>query len=435
LADDFQCTQSGPITDVHIWGSFFRDVLPAEGPGSMTLTLTIYADVPGPGYSHPGQALWSQTFSPGQYQAANNFTTTEWWHDPSMPTWIFPGDTNMYQFDFYLDPTNAFDQVEGTIYWLGVSSPVGPVNFSFGWKTTYQHWNDDACWLDSAGIWRELRYGDGHPRTGQSMDLAFALSGAEELYDWDFGDAPSPYPTLSASGGAQHPKVPGFCLGQFEDTEFDGIPHPQALGDDLNNTDDEDGVVFTPPVLAGTQACVNVTLTGMAGRLDAWVDFNKNGVWDHPAEQIFASQALVSGANNLCFNVPTNAVLGTNFARFRLSSAGGLSPTGVAPDGEVEDYQIVVQQPLPPTSIMITNAWFTNVNANTQVVDFAWTYQNDVHYQVRYAPNLGSNYVSNIFWIDIGPEIIGPAHNYRETNSTATITQRFYRIIAPYTWP
>ena len=24
LADDFICTESGPITDVHIWGSFFR---------------------------------------------------------------------------------------------------------------------------------------------------------------------------------------------------------------------------------------------------------------------------------------------------------------------------------------------------------------------------------------------------------------------------
>ena len=147
------------------------------------------------------------------------------------------------------------------------------------------------------------------------------------------------------------------------------------------------------------------------------------------------ARLLVSGPNGLCFNVPTNAVLGTNFARFRLSSAGGLSPTGVAQDGEVEDYQIVIQQPRPLTNIVITNVWFTNVNANTQVVDLAWTYENGVHYQVRYAPNLGSNYVSNIFWIDIGPEIIGPAHSYRETNRTTTVTQRFYRVMAPYTWP
>jgi len=432
LADDFICSESGPITDVHIWGSFLRDVLPVGGPTNMTLTLTIYADVPAPVPSHPGQVLWSQTFNPGQYQAANNFTAVEWWHDPSTqpPTWVNPGDTNMYQFDFYIDPADAFRQVEGTIYWLGVSIAPGPANFSFGWKTTPVGYAPDAaCWLDSGGIWHPLAH-----LSGRSMDLAFALSGAESLYDADFGDAPSPYPTLSASGGAQHWAVPGFCLGQLEDTEADGIPHPQALGDDLNNLADEDGVVFKLPVLAGTQACVNVTLTGPVGLLDAWVDFNKNGAWDHPSEQIFASQALASGANLLCFNVPTNAVLGTNFARFRLSSAGGLTPTGIGPDGEVEDYQLVIQQRRPLTNIVITNIWATNINANTQVVNLAWTYENGVHYQVRYAPNLQSNYVSNIFWIDLGPEIIGPAHQYQDTISPVG-TQRYYRVVAPYLYP
>ena len=440
LADDFICNENGPITDVHIWGSFLNDVLPAGGPGSLTFTLTIYADVPGPGYSRPGVTLWSQTFTPGQYQAANNFTTKEWWHDPAAlpPTWIFPGDTNMYQFDFYIDPGEAFRQEEGTIYWLGVSLGGSGANFSFGWKTTPTGYApDDACWLDIAagGVWRPLVYGLGHPRSGQSMDLAFALSGAESLFDSDFGDAPNPYPTPAASGGAQHYAVPGFRLGPAEDAEADGIPHPQALGDDLNNLADEDGVAFVPPVLAGTQACVTVTLTGPAGLLDAWVDFNKNGAWDHPSEQIFAGQALFSGANWLCFNVPTNAVLGTNFARFRLSSAGGLAPTGLAQDGEVEDYQLVIRQRRPLTNIVITNIWVTNVNANTQAVSLAWTYENDVHYQVRYAPDLGTNYASNVFWINLGPEIIGPAHTYQDTNNSSTVTQRFYRVVAPYLSP
>jgi hypothetical protein len=442
LADDFVCTQSGPITDVHFWASFLNDLLPAGGPGSLTLTLTIYEDVPvGPGnpYSHPGKPLWGQTFAPGQYQAANNFTSQEWWHDPAVSAWIPNADTNMYQFDFYIDPGEAFRQVEGTIYWLGVSNnAAGGANFSFGWKTTYRpSFNDDACWLDvNAGwVWRELYYGDGHPRAPESIDLAFALSGAESLFDSDFGDAPKPYPTLAAGGGAQHYAVPGFRLGPAEDAEANGLPHPQALGDDLNNLADEDGVAFTPPVLAGTQACVTVTLTGPAGLLDAWVDFNKNGAWDHPSEQIFASQALLSGANWLCFNVPTNAVLGTNFARFRLSSAGGLAPTGLAQDGEVEDYQMVIRQRRPLTNIVITNIWVTNVNANTQLVNLAWTYENDVHYQVRYAPDLGGNYVSNIFWIDLGPEVIGPAHTYQDTNNSITVTQRYYRVVAPYLSP
>src|SRR5690349_15089568 len=30
LADDFLCTQSGPIRDIHIWGSWLNNVLPTN---------------------------------------------------------------------------------------------------------------------------------------------------------------------------------------------------------------------------------------------------------------------------------------------------------------------------------------------------------------------------------------------------------------------
>ena len=33
LADDFLCTQSGPITDIHIWGSWLNNVLPRNAEG------------------------------------------------------------------------------------------------------------------------------------------------------------------------------------------------------------------------------------------------------------------------------------------------------------------------------------------------------------------------------------------------------------------
>ena len=29
LADDFLCIETGPITDIHIWGSWYHDMLPA----------------------------------------------------------------------------------------------------------------------------------------------------------------------------------------------------------------------------------------------------------------------------------------------------------------------------------------------------------------------------------------------------------------------
>jgi hypothetical protein len=53
--------------------------------------------------------------------------------------------------------------------------------------------------------------------------------------------------------------------------------------------------------------------------------------------------------------VPTNAVLGINFARVRLTSVGGVGPTGPFRDGEVEDYQVVIKQRRPLANIVVTN--------------------------------------------------------------------------------
>ncbi len=125
LADDFQCTASGPITDIHFWGSFFHDVLPPEGPGGLIIDASIWSDVPKGAdaqYSHPGDVLWSRTFTPGQYAAARIWTVEEgeWWHDPGTQNWIPEADQNIYQFDFYLPAGEAFVQEEGKIYWLAV---------------------------------------------------------------------------------------------------------------------------------------------------------------------------------------------------------------------------------------------------------------------------------------------------------------------------
>jgi len=64
----------------------------------------------------------------------------------------------------------------------------------------------------------------------------------------DFGDAPAPYPTLSANSGAQHSIVAGFHLGSTVDADGDGQPNADATLDDTTGTpDDEDGVVFATP--------------------------------------------------------------------------------------------------------------------------------------------------------------------------------------------
>jgi hypothetical protein len=156
----------------------------------------------------------------------------------------------------------------------------------------------------------------------------------------DFGDAPAPYPVTQASDGARH-EVGGPTLGLTIDSEADGANSSLAAGDGA----DEDGVVFGAVNAGRTDASVIVKVRNAAlgGRVDAWVDFNGNGSWSDPGEQIVNSAAVTNTTDRrFTFSVPADAVLGTTYARVRISTAGGLAPTGAAVDGEVEDHNVTI---------------------------------------------------------------------------------------------
>ncbi len=159
----------------------------------------------------------------------------------------------------------------------------------------------------------------------------------------DWGDAPdAPYPTLVGRNGARHRIVPGLRLGRRIDSEPNGLPAALALGDDLNGIDDEDGVAFLTGVVATKSASVAVRVRTVApsARLDAFIDYNADGDWADAGEQVFTSRMVTNGLNLLTFIVPAGATNRPSYARFRLSSIGGLTPTGLANDGEVEDYRV-----------------------------------------------------------------------------------------------
>jgi hypothetical protein len=158
----------------------------------------------------------------------------------------------------------------------------------------------------------------------------------------DWGDAPTPYPTLAVENGAQHTTGGALKLGATVDSEANGTHSANADADGA----DEDGVTFGTIRVGDLGATVTVNVTGATGKLDAWIDFNGDGSWGGPGEQIFASQNVVVGNNNLTFDVPSWAKDGVTFARFRLSTAGGLGTEGLAADGEVEDYAVTVIPPV-----------------------------------------------------------------------------------------
>jgi len=196
LADDFLCTEARPITDIHIWGSWLNDNLPGVGTvpdaANVTFKLSIHADIPVGGennYSRPGEELWSAQLRPTNVQAYAR-DIQEGWYDPYtreyFPSQPNPADTVCWQYDFIIDPLEAFEQQGSSLnpvtYWLDVQATPDGQNpdVLFGWKSSLQHWNDDAVWADAgpqgSGTWLELEYPDGHQYEGQSIDLAFAIT-------------------------------------------------------------------------------------------------------------------------------------------------------------------------------------------------------------------------------------------------------------------
>jgi len=162
--------------------------------------------------------------------------------------------------------------------------------------------------------------------------MAFIIT-STEFEQLDFGDLPDlPYPTLLASNGPSH-TIGTLFLGNQIDAEPNGLPHPSALGDDNNNLDDEDGVVFPPFMQPGQVVSITVTASLGTGLLQGWLDMNADGDFNDLGEQIFQNFPLPAGSSLVSFNVNAGAKLGATFARFRLSTVNNLGYTGPAPDG------------------------------------------------------------------------------------------------------
>lgn len=141
----------------------------------------------------------------------------------------------------------------------------------------------------------------------------FKAADSNSYRDW--GDLPDTYGTVLASDGPRH-LVSTLFLGAGVDDESDGTPTGDATGDG----NDEDGVSRvggwsngTAPLNGGR---IDVTLSGpFPGCLAGWIDFNNNGDFTDPGEEIFFTTnhqgtglasnmaPINTGVNNLSPNV------------------------------------------------------------------------------------------------------------------------------------
>jgi hypothetical protein len=201
-ADDFLCEQTGAIYEIVVYGSWLWEEYPAGDPGLVSFKLSLHSDVPAgidQPWSHPGELLWLHEFHPGQFMyEPYAMDIQEGYYDP-FGQWYEPyTDFICWKYTFPIqDPDSQFIQqgteTEPVIYWLDVQAMPEAESW-FGWKTSIDHWNDDAVWSPGFEpvdpmMWMELRYIPPHPWTGESIDLAFEIWGEDAPCDCIPGDA------------------------------------------------------------------------------------------------------------------------------------------------------------------------------------------------------------------------------------------------------
>ncbi|WP_404414190.1 CshA/CshB family fibrillar adhesin-related protein [Vreelandella aquamarina] len=118
----------------------------------------------------------------------------------------------------------------------------------------------------------------------------------------------------------------------------------------------DDGVQLPESLVPGSSVTIPVTVSG-SGTLDAWIDWQGNGVFSGDNDQIATDVSDVNGNGviNLTVTVPDDAQPGETFARFRWSNQNDLSPNAIAADGEVEDYRITILEPTTRISGRVFN--------------------------------------------------------------------------------
>lgn len=146
---------------------------------------------------------------------------------------------------------------------------------------------------------------------------------------------------------------------------MDGQPNVASTGDDVNGVQDDEDGVFAGGLTVGANSTIIVNVSGPSF-LNAWIDWNRDGDWNDFGEFVLTNRALARGNNNLVIAVPAGANAGVTYARFRLTSgATAALPTGILPDGEVEDHAMVIAQPPTPASNIIIN----EVDSDTDGID------------------------------------------------------------------
>ena len=158
------------------------------------------------------------------------------------------------------------------------------------------------------------------------VDLAFV-----QVVDIDLGDLDAPFDSTLETG--PYHKIGSLFLGAGVDADTATLADADATGDDLDGTDDEDGVSFdsttwTPDAVAdGDDGSVDIDVTGGSGFFLGWIDWNGDGAFTGTGELV-ANRAVSAGATTVSFDIPDGTDLNADLAaRFRLFAEAPTLPS------------------------------------------------------------------------------------------------------------
>ncbi|MGC9453467.1 MAG: PEP-CTERM sorting domain-containing protein [Phycisphaerae bacterium] len=171
LADDWQCSESGAVTGIHVWVSWKGDYDTSLAGADLTIR--------GDDGTVPGGELWSRSFT-GEEIVSQGWAVNPdglWWYDPVSGDVQAADHVGLLLLNFSIDAAEAFNQTQGQYYWLEVSLGLDEqATEQVGWSTTRDSYGDGAVWWDDQdSTWRRLKYPAGHPWAQQEMDLAFVI--------------------------------------------------------------------------------------------------------------------------------------------------------------------------------------------------------------------------------------------------------------------
>jgi len=175
LADDWQCSETGPVRDVHFWVSMRGDLEPGGAGVDLpftihTIDLTFYKDLPidpaqGRLYSMPGEPIQTYSFVDG-FRVRWDGNGPQGWYNPGTGEHVPPGEDppdhlNIYQVNIP-DIPDPIIQDEGEIYWMELNvyaSDLQGTPARLGWKTADAdrypdpwnlegHFKDDAVYME-----------------------------------------------------------------------------------------------------------------------------------------------------------------------------------------------------------------------------------------------------------------------------------------------